>query len=153
MPNGSPNFHKEELPLLEAFFAKISPVLNSFALDHNLHVEKYYHEGPSWSFQFKNQKGGIGQIEVGKKDDDKITLLNCWWIDDYDTSTRFLKYPSGKELGLDHHELYQALENALTEILQWDKSELVPNKVPRPWSKSCSKKQFYKQYEDIPDLK
>jgi hypothetical protein len=40
MPNGNPYFEREELPLLESFFAKISPVLENFAKSHNLYDRK-----------------------------------------------------------------------------------------------------------------
>lgn len=153
MPNGNPNFETEELPLLEAFFARISPVLESFSNTHNLLVEKYYHEGPSWSFLFKHPLGGSGQIEVEKTEDDCILLRKSWSIDDYESSTRFLKYPPGNKMGLDHTELHQSLEDALQDILQWKKDDLISHKAPYPWSKRCSKEQFYEQYEKLPDLK
>lgn len=153
MPNGNPNFEKEELPLLEAFFAKISSVLESFANNHNMLIVKYFHDGPSWSFQFKHPLDGSGQIEVEKTDDDSVLLRKSWSIDDYDISTRFLKYPPGKKMGLDHAELHQALEDALTDILQWKKDDLIPHKAPYPFSKRCSKEHFYKQYENLPSLK
>lgn len=154
MPNGNPNFRNEELPSLEAFFAKISSVLESFANSHNMLIEKYYHEGPSWSFMFKHPIDGTSQIEVEKLDDNYVIIRQSWWIDDFDTSTRFMKYPPpGEKIGLDHTELCQALEYALEDILRWEKKDLVPHKAPYPWSKRCSKEQFYKQYERLPDLK
>ncbi len=154
MPNGNPNFEKEELPLLEAFFSRISSVLELFSNEHNLLIKKYYHEGPSWSFMFKHPIGGVGKIDVQKNDNDTVCVGYGWWIDDYDTSTRFMKYPppSGK-IGLDHIGLRQALEDALADILQWKKENLISHKAPHPWSKHCSKEQFYKQYENLPDLK
>ena len=152
MPNGSPNFEKEELPLLEAFFAKISSVLDSFANNHNMLITKYYHQGPSWNFQFKHPTDGVGKIDVQKSDNDTVYVGYGWWIDDYDTSTRFMKFIQGKNIGIDHGELRQVLEDALEDILQWQKDELTPHKAPHPWSKRCSKEQFYKQYENLPDL-
>jgi len=155
MPNGNPNFEKEELPFLEAFFSKISSVLESFSNEHNLLIEKYYHEGPSWNFQFKHPVDGVGKIQVQKNDNDTVCVGYVWWIDDYDTSTSFMKCtpPGGEQIGLDHIELRQALEDALEDILRWEKKDLVPHKAPYPWSKRCSKEQFYKYYESLPDLK
>lgn len=153
MPNGTPNFEKEELPLLEAFFGKISSVLESFANSYHILIERYYHEGPSWSFMFKHPIDGTGQIEVEKVNDNFVLIRKSWWVDDFDTSTRFMKYPPpSKKIGLDHIELHQELEDALADILQWKKEDMTPHKAPRPWSKNCSKEQFYKQYENLPDL-
>lgn len=153
MPNGNPNFETEELPLLEMFFAKISSVLESFSDDHNLLIEKYYHDGPAWTFKFRHPVDGVGQIEVQKCDNDTVLIGYGWYIDDYDTSTRFLKYPSPKKIGLDHTDLRKALENSLSEILQSKRDGLVAHKAPYPWSKRCSKEEFYKQYERLPNLR
>jgi hypothetical protein len=153
MPNGNPRFEQEELPLLESFFARIASVLEDFAGSHNLLIEKYYHDGPAWSFKFKHPVAGIGQIEVEKSDKDSILLRGSWWIDDYDTSTRFMKYPSAKKIGVEHNELRNALENALAEILQWRREELTPFSPPHPWSKGFSRDEFNKQYERFPEPK
>jgi hypothetical protein len=64
-----------------------------------------------------------------------------------------LKYPPGEKIGIDHNELGQVLENALNDVLGWQREDLVPFKAPYPWSKRCSKEQFYKQHENLPDLK
>lgn len=153
MPNGNPYFEREELPLLETFFAKISPVLEDFTKSHNLLIERYPHDGPAWFFMFKHPVAGMGQIEVEKSSQDAILVRWSWSIDDYDTSTRFLKYPPPKKIGMEHGEVRNALENALEEILRWKKEELVPFKPPYPWSKRCSKEQFMKYYERFPELK
>jgi hypothetical protein len=135
------------------FFAKISPVLDDFESSHNLLIEKYPHDGPAWSFKFKHPVDGVGQIEVEKSGEDTILVRWSWWIDDYDTSTRFLKYPPPKKVGMEHGEVRNALEKALEEILRWKKDELAPYKAPYPWSKRCSKEQFLKSYERFPELK
>src|SRR3989339_132372 len=113
MPNGNPNFEQEDLPLLQAFFAKISPVLDDFSKVHNLCIEKYPHDGPEWAFLFKHPIGGMGQIEVERSDENSILIRLSWCIDDYDTSVRFLKYPAPKQVGIEFTELRNALENAL----------------------------------------
>ncbi|MCE5186482.1 MAG: hypothetical protein LLF76_10190 [Planctomycetaceae bacterium] len=152
MPNGDPDFYQYKLPLLEAFFAKITPVLESFAETHNLKIEKYYHQGASWSLMFKHPEGGIGQIEV-LKIENVVLICESWWIDDYDTSTRFFKYSPGNRTELAHTALRQALETALQRIVQWRKEELMPDKIQPPWSNSCSKENFSKQFESLPELK
>ena len=116
-------------------------------------IEKYPHHGPEWSFSFKHPLDGRGQIEVEKTEDDFVLIRKSWSIDDYDTSTRFLKYLPGQKSVLDHSDLHQALEKALKDILEWKEEDLAPFKVPHPWSKHCSREEFYKQYERLPTLR
>ena len=145
---------KADFVELESFFNTISVVLEDFATTYNLMIEKYPHHGPEWSFIFKHPIDGTGQIEVERVDDTSILIRKSWWIDDFDTSVRFMKYPPpSQKIGLNHNGLRQVLEDALEDIIQWKKDELVPQKAPYPWSKRCSKKQFYEQYENLPELK
>jgi hypothetical protein len=58
LPNGNPNFATEELPALEVFFRPLKPALERFATDHNLMIERYYHDLPAWDFRFRHPKGG-----------------------------------------------------------------------------------------------
>ena len=150
MPNAIPNFEREELPLLETFFAKIAPVLEDFARAHNLLIEKYPHDGPAWFFMFKYPVAGMGQIDVEKFGQDAILVRCSWGINDYDTSTRFLKYPPPKKVGIKHPEVRKAIEDALDGILRWKRDELVPYKAPYPWSERCSKQEFERQTERLP---
>src|SRR5579872_732750 len=54
MPNGDPDFNVKEL---ERFFSALAPVLEGFAQRHNLRLEKYYHEEPSWGFLCRHPSG------------------------------------------------------------------------------------------------
>ncbi len=136
---------------LEIFFNKISDVLEDFAATYNLLIEKYPHHGSSWTFRFKHPLEGSGQIEVEKTSDDSVLIRKSWSIDDYDTSTRFLKYITGESIGIDHSQLFKTLEDTLDDILQWKKDELAPHKGCT-WSKYCSKEDFYKQEKKLPNL-
>jgi hypothetical protein len=54
MPNGDPDFNVKEL---ERFFSALASVLESFAQRHNLRLEKYYHQAPSWGFLYWLSRG------------------------------------------------------------------------------------------------
>src|SRR5262245_864534 len=57
MPNGNPDFYEKELPALEAFFAPTAGVLKDLADDHNLMLDRYYHQSPSWRFNCSKYSG------------------------------------------------------------------------------------------------
>lgn len=120
---------KKEFVELEAFFSRISEVLEDFAATHNLMIEKYPHHGPEWAFMFRHPNGGVGQIEVEKSGDDHVIVRLSWHIDDYDKLTRFLNYPQQKErCSLDKRALQILLEEKFKLVLSWGKEELTPVK-------------------------
>ena len=85
MPNGNPDFNVKEL---ERFFSALAAVLEGFAQRHNLRLEKYYHQAPSWGFLFRHPSGGVGKIEVQRVSEATVCILSDWWYDDFDAATR-----------------------------------------------------------------
>jgi len=124
MPNGDPNWRKTELPELKAFFRKVSKVLKSFARTYNLKITKYYHQFPSWDFNFRHPKGGVGQIEVHKCGDDAVEVFASWWIDYHDTSRRDSKHTEGRKCSLDGLALCTLLTEVLHLVFSWRKEDL-----------------------------
>ncbi|MBD0370686.1 MAG: hypothetical protein ICV60_07625 [Pyrinomonadaceae bacterium] len=123
MPNGNPKFHEEELPALEAFFSKIAGVLTQFAARHNLMLVKYYHQVPSWRFNFRHPKGGVATIDVMKETDDSAKIHSYWWLNDYDRFTHFSKLGEPELFNTGEANLDSLLENKLREILSWELGE------------------------------
>lgn len=123
MPNGNPKFHEEELPSLEAFFSQIGDVLNQFSSQHNLALDKYYHQSPSWRFNFRHPKGGVASIDVMKESDHSLKIDCYWWLDDYDKFTRFIKRDESEVLDVGSVKLSDLLENKFREILSWKLGE------------------------------
>jgi hypothetical protein len=119
MPNGSPEFHLRDRPELEMFFRPIADVLAGFARRHNLILEKYYHEAPSWTCSFRHPDGGIARIEIRRETNKTVALVCCWWYDDYERLTRFLKKLKGEPKLLDPRMLSSELEISLKLILSW----------------------------------
>jgi hypothetical protein len=123
MPNGSPDFYERELQALEAFFAPIADVLSTFAESHNLILDRYYHESPSWRFNFRHPKGGIASIDVMKESDESIKTHLYWWVDDYYKFTRFSRVSSSKEIRIRDVNLVNILEEELKRVLAWEAGE------------------------------
>jgi len=152
MPNGDPDWGTKEHPMLEAFFGKISDVLEEFADDHNLLIEKYFHQGNSWSFLFRHPKGGIGKIQVQKCKEDQVKIYPIWWIDYYEENRRDSKHPNGSKVSLERDELRKELDKLFRIIISWAKEELEigspnPNSI---WKKTWNKEEFEKQDEQYP---
>lgn len=127
MPNGNPKFHEDELPALEAFFTPIADVLTHFASDHNLMLDKYYHQSPSWRLNFRHPKGGIASIDVMKESDHTLKIYGYWWLDDFDKFTRFIKRDESDVLDVGDTNLRVLVEKKFKEILSWELGEWTQN--------------------------
>jgi hypothetical protein len=124
MPNGDYSLSKEDWERIRAFFEAHSDVLLGFASKHNLVIDKYYHESPSWTFRFQHPKGGGAGIHLEHVNDSTIRIGKSWYIDDFENFTRFLKSESGREMPLASIKLGETLEVSLTEMTNWNKDEM-----------------------------
>jgi hypothetical protein len=123
MPNGDPNWHVTELPKLERFFAPLAEEIRQFASAHNMSIERYYHEAPDWRLQFTPPQGGNATIDIRRIDDETFTLTQCWFVDDYDASTRSLRWGKSPTFRVKDVRLTDLLRQALIEMLSWPKNE------------------------------
>lgn len=123
VPNGNPKFREEELPGLELFFSSIADTLNEFAAKHNLRIDRYYHQSPSWAFRFRHPKGGAASVEVMREADDSIMVYSSWWLDDYKAFTRFARGDEGVQSRMGDENLEQILEEQFRRILSWELGE------------------------------
>ncbi len=117
-------FQEKVSPDVEAFFAQIADVLNDFGSSHNLLLERYYHEAPSWRFNFRHPEGGVASIDVMKKSNDSLKIYDHWWIDDFDKFARFLRTEETPEYKIDSVNLAETLEEHLRKILSWQSDKL-----------------------------
>ena len=124
MPNGSHDWETNDRPKLDKFFSRIAEVLKQFAKEHNLRLEKYYHQGPDWEFTFSHPEGGVGKIQVQKCDEDHVMVYPMWWVDYYDTSRRDAKNVEGEKCSLDHNVVRLQLKKMLKLVLSWRKEDL-----------------------------
>jgi hypothetical protein len=125
MPNGDPFASPTEWKRIKAFFQMLSPILLTFAATHNLAIDEYYHESPSWSFRFRHPKGGAAGIHVERIDDSTIRVGRSWYIDEFENFTRYLKSDEGSHLTLGGIDLREILEAKLQDIVTWKKSDMI----------------------------
>jgi hypothetical protein len=155
MPNGNDSITSSEWARIKAFFQKHSAVLLDFATDHNLAVDEYYHESPSWSFRFRHPKGGGASVILERLNDSTIRISGNWYIDEYETFTRHFKGQGIDDLLLDNIDLRQKLERNLNEVVSWEKSQMTPHpNYEKVWS-LYSKEEWDKMFttEHLPLLR
>jgi hypothetical protein len=124
MPNGDPFASPIEWKNIKTFFQGLSPILSTFAATHNLAIDEYYHESPSWTFRFRHPKGGAGGIHVERVDDSTIRVGSSWYIDEFENFTRYLKSDEGSDLILGAIDVRELLEKKLKDIVTWNKSDM-----------------------------
>jgi hypothetical protein len=90
-PEFGPGFTEADYRAIRSFFAGIAPALEAFADKHNLKIDKYYHESPTWTLMFRHPQKGIAMIEVERLSGCSLRLRAVWWHDDYDAATRSVK--------------------------------------------------------------
>ncbi len=127
MPNGDDSITSSDWTEIRAFFQKHSAVLLDFASTHNLAVDEFYHESPSWSFRFRHPKGGGAHLHLERIDDLTIRIGGAWYIDEYETFTRHLKWAKNHDLLLENIDLRKELEAHLNQVVSWEKKELTPH--------------------------
>jgi hypothetical protein len=124
VPNGTPDFGEKDLPLLEAFFARLSGALTRFAEAHTLTTEKYWHQCPSWRFTFRHPKGGLACLEVMKEGDEEVVIYSYWWIDDVEKARRNSCRAQSERLTLDEIQIHRRIEETLSMVLSWSLDDL-----------------------------
>ena len=150
MPNGN-DWTKAQWEAVEAFFARVGPVLSRFASAYELKIEKYYHDAPSWSLLFRHTSGGVAKIDVERTSDEHIRIWSHWWIDKYETGTRFLKTEKGAEMPASSLGDGRILSDTLLRILGWQKAELSPHGGYRDtWQQQWTAAQFGRLDSDYP---
>jgi len=151
MPNGDYVWREEQLPKVKTFFKKISAVLDQFAHDHNLRIEKYYHDIPGWEFLFRHPLRGVCYIEILMKDEGHVTVCADWWVDVYESGKRSDKHTEREIWPLDEDELYAKLKTVLSIVLSWKKEDLIEGHGGHAeWQKACSAEEFEHIYDEYP---
>jgi hypothetical protein len=124
LPNGgNPSFKLSEQ---EAWFAPLSQVIGDVARRHNLLLEKYYHESPSWSLRFNHPRGGQASVSILNGGASSVAKVeSVWHLDDYDQFTRFLHWRRARDVPKDSESVRRELEIELAAILavplgQWN---------------------------------
>ena len=149
MPNG----HIDKMPQaeLDEFFKPIAGALSGFGETHNLKLERYYHDAPSWDFKFQHPEGGVGKIEISRQADNKVSLSFMWWLDDYNTSQRYMKVSVQGDLAPEPGPIIHEMERGLQLVLSWKTGQW--SKIYRgydAWKTTWSKDEFVRISEQYP---
>ena len=126
-----------------------------FANRHNIKIEKYYHESPTWSFLFRHPSGGIAKIDLARKSESTLGIWRYWWHDDYDKATRSIKTEEIQPIPVSDADVNALLESALTTILNWNFGDWdgVHDGYESSWHTHWTKTQFEALDNDYPVLK
>src|SRR5262245_7698730 len=118
MPNGG--MRGGEFDELERFFRPIATCLEQFASEHNLLIERYYHDAPVWSLRFDHPAGGSATIDVARAVvGGSVTVTGTWWLDVYREFTRYLRDTARVSCPAEPDAVTQVLRSTLSEVLGW----------------------------------
>src|SRR5689334_15384120 len=154
MPNGDYSLTRDDWAKIKAFFQEISHTLLAFAATHDLEIDEYYHDSPSWALRFRHPKGGLGTLEV-KRLNESVVHVNIYWsVNDYDSFTQYFRLEEGDDLLLAKTKLGDVLEKRLKAVVAWDRKDLAPRDAKNPWA-DYSKEEWEKIFslERFPLLK
>ena len=145
----------KETAMLDNFFSPFSWTLLNFAAAHHLRVDKYWHNFPSFRFDFRHPKGGLAAVEVFREGETSLSIYGYWWIDDYDQGTRNGRRYRSEILPLDSIKLEDLLEETLTTVVAWPLGSWtdIATGLGDSWKRSFTKEQFELLVYDYPKLK
>ncbi len=145
----------KDIPLLDNFFSQFSWAFLNFAAAHHLRVHKYWHDFPSWRFDFRHPKGGVAAIEVFREGETSLSIYAYWWMDDYDEGIRSGRRYQSEILSVDSIKLEDLLEKILTTVVAWPLNSWtdVTTGLGDSWKRSFTKEQFELHVYDYPSLK
>ena len=117
-------------------YAPIVPVLEQFAKDRGLLIERFRHGGPSWDFLFRHPKGGGGKIQVLPAHVEGYTLVALWEVHDLPARKRMWKRSELKQAPPDPQAVREQLDLLLREVMAWEGGD---------WT------NVMQHYPDVPD--
>lgn len=143
-PNAGGHYNESQTNEVLNFFAKNELRLTEFSNKYNLKIRKYYHSGPDWSFDFRNNDSDYCSVAIGYiPTTSKLSITNSCYYDDYDHFTRFIKWGKGEyvEITANYDSL---LELRICESMTWKKEHMkaYPD-YEKTWGK-FSKREFEK---------
>jgi hypothetical protein len=107
-----------------AYFKPFAKILDKFADEHNLQVEKYRRNLPQWSFSFQHPLGGNGRVDIQVNAQHEVSMVQWWIVSDYERHTRKLKSMPTERIETPMDCLEEKLLSAIQKILEWQLGEL-----------------------------
>ena len=80
------------MEIVDAFRA-VAPVVEAFAREHELLIERYRRGKAAWELRFERQLGGEAVITISYRErtGHVLDISATWWIDDREQATRRLR--------------------------------------------------------------
>jgi hypothetical protein len=103
----------------DVYFIPIADAIIDVAKRHNLLISRYYHDVEMWSLCFTHPKGGHVRLDVMRESATSVTLVGCWWLDDYQRFTRNLKGTGKIPCAKSAEQISDVLERLLMIVLRW----------------------------------
>ncbi|HEY4872567.1 MAG TPA: hypothetical protein VIJ03_11805 [Candidatus Dormibacteraeota bacterium] len=119
--------------IVDAFRA-VAPVIEAFAQERGLLIERYRRGKPAWELRFARRLGGEAVIAISYRErtGHVLDVSAVWWLDDRAAQTRRLR--SAKVAVYDRRAapatLAQQLDAALTSVDRWTLDDLGPPHGP-----------------------
>ncbi|TMD66333.1 MAG: hypothetical protein E6I84_05680 [Chloroflexi bacterium] len=119
--------------IVEAFRA-VAPVVEEFAREHGLLIERYRRGKSAWELRFARRAGGQAVLTISYRErtGHVLDISVTWWVDDPDQRTRRLR--SEKVAVFDRREtpavLRRQLEVGLDLLDRWTTADLGPPHGP-----------------------
>ena len=119
-------------------FRSVAPVIEAFARERGLLIERYRGGRAGWDLHFARRLGGEARISVSYRErtGHVLDVLAVWWIDDPQSRGRRLR---SAKLGVFRRResisiLRELLESALQLVDGWTLDDLGPAHGPYPQS-------------------
>jgi hypothetical protein len=151
MPNGDYETTPEEWEAVHCFFDSMCRQLTTFASNHRLVIDKYYHDSKTWTFRFRHPFDGVANIEVGYIDGVSLSIWSCWQVSDYDRGTLSSRQSARTVQPLEPAQLQSLLDGLLRDVLSWRRGEWTDVATGySEWRRHFTKEEFARLDENYP---
>ena len=109
-------------------FLSIAPLVERFASDKGLRIDRYQKNKPAWELRYARQDGAIGSITLSAREPSwhALDVVAVFWLDDWPTRSRRLR---SEKVGVyfwrdPPEQLLEKLEGALARLDSWSLDDL-----------------------------
>lgn len=122
---------------LQQFFLRMKQPLEQFAGQYHLLLKKFPWSA-SWQYLFQHPKGGVGYVAIERIDDETVEYPSCWWYDDFDCLTRFIRHHTSLPKPAIIENVFDELTLRLKQVLDWPFGT---------WDRSADDAQWNRNYK------
>ena len=134
-------------------FLGVAPVIEQFASDNRLRIERYRNAKPAWELSYARRDGGIGSITLSAREPSwhALDVVAVFWLDDWTARSRRLR---SEKVGVyfwrdSPHTLEGKLRDALERLDSWSVNDLgSPHGPFRDWP--ADESEFMRRLTELP---